>query len=208
MLPGSQISSLGLQGLLDYDRSRHMFCMLLEIPLLFVLFVWNFVDVMVVEYKDARMGTTVIWREMIFDFIIFIAALFFLFNYLRRGGGYAGSFWCNPVGVGATALVEFVVQIVMMLHYIREFVPLLFRFGTPPAYTFWRPFFFVFFSIVLILISLYVGIMLFRALHSALVRATYIEGPPLGVTLPSAEAAAASGGFDPSQNIDGSNEQL
>ena len=57
------------------------------------------------------MGTTVIWREMIFDFIILIAVGFFFFNYLRRGGGYAGSFWCNPVGVGATALVEFVVQV-------------------------------------------------------------------------------------------------
>ena len=42
----------------------------------------------------------------------------------------------------------------------------------------------------------------------AAVRATYIEGPPLGVTLPSAEAAAASGGFDPSQNMGASNEQL
>ena len=55
-----------------------------------------------------------------------------------------------------------------MLHYIREFVPLLFRFGRPPDYTFWRPFVFVIFSIVLIVISLYVAIMTFRALHSAL----------------------------------------
>ena len=42
----------------------------------------------------------------------------------------------------------------------------------------------------------------------AAVRATYIEGPPLGVTLPSAEVAAASGGFDPSQIMGASTGQL
>ena len=55
------------------------------------------------------MGTTVIWREIIFDYIVFIAVGFFFFA--RRGGGYVGSFWSNPVRVGATALVEFVVQV-------------------------------------------------------------------------------------------------
>lgn len=61
------------------------------------------------DYAVSRSG--MVWREMIFDFVIFIAVAFFCFNYLRRGGGYVDSFWCNAIGVGATATVEVVVQV-------------------------------------------------------------------------------------------------
>lgn len=164
------MTSLGAQGIFDYERPRHLFCMLIELPILFVLFLWNFVDTIAVhwlcnfatflidrliavsrvtstdidmycmnftdvicillvtlynsfetelsdtlcdrrqqDYLASRNG--LVWREMIFDFIVVVVIGFFLFNYMRRGSGYAGSYLNNATGVATTALIEFVVQV-------------------------------------------------------------------------------------------------